>query len=61
MSAIVPYAPALAELPRRSRRGASSVVQFASDGVVADVRVERVDRRNRCNWYAIKLGANDIA
>jgi hypothetical protein len=61
VSALVPYAPALAELPRRSRRGAASVVQFASDGVVADVRVERVDRRNGCSWYAIKLGANDTA
>jgi hypothetical protein len=61
VSAIVPYAPALAELPRRSRRGAASVVQFANGGVVADVRVERVDRRNRCNWYAVKLAANDTA
>ncbi|HEX3465224.1 MAG TPA: hypothetical protein VHS78_14345 [Candidatus Elarobacter sp.] len=57
-SAIVTYAPAPAELPRRSRRGATSVVQFASGGVVADVRVERVDKRNRCSWYAVKLAAN---
>ena len=55
MNAIVPY--------RRSdlRRGASSVLQFASGGVAADVRVERVDRRNRCSWYALKLGTHDGA
>jgi hypothetical protein len=56
MSAIVPYAPAPAELPRR---GGANVVQFASGGVAADVHVERVDKRNRCSWYALNLAANE--
>ncbi|HEY0393927.1 MAG TPA: hypothetical protein VGD01_05485 [Candidatus Elarobacter sp.] len=56
MSAIVAYAPR--EPARRSRRGAATVLQFASGGVVADVRVERVERRNRRAWYAVKLAAN---
>jgi hypothetical protein len=58
MTEIVPYAPA--EIRRSQRRGRErSVVQFASGGVAADVRVERVDRRNRCSWYALKLGSNE--
>jgi len=56
MTAIVPYAPG--DIRRGLRRGATSVVQFASGGVAADVRVERFDRRNRCCWYALKLGSN---
>jgi hypothetical protein len=52
MTAIVPY--------RRGdlRRGAASVLQFGADGIAADVRVERVDRRNRCSWYALKLASS---
>jgi hypothetical protein len=53
MSAIVPYEAALPEAPR----GAGAVLEFAANGVAADVRVERVDRRNRCRWYAVKLAA----
>jgi hypothetical protein len=56
MSAIVPYER---HAVARRRRGAAGVLQFASGGVAADVRVERVDRRNRCSWYAIKLAANE--
>jgi len=56
MSAIVPYERSAVA---RRRRGAAGVLQFASGGVAADVRVERVDRRNRCSWYAIKLAANE--
>jgi hypothetical protein len=55
MTALVPYAQSPV---RRSRRGATSLVQLASDGVVADVRIERVDRRNRCSWYALELASN---
>lgn len=57
MSAIVPYQPP--EIARRRRSGAATVLQFASGGVVADVHVERVERRNRCSWYALKLAAGD--
>jgi hypothetical protein len=57
MSAIVPYERG--GVARRARRGAAGVLQFASGDVAADVRVERVDRRNRCSWYAIKLAANE--
>lgn len=57
MSAIVPYERG--SIARRGRRGAAGVLQFASGDVAADVRVERVDRRNRCSWYAIKLAANE--
>jgi len=57
MNAIVPYEPGEI-VPRRRRRGAASVLRFASGGVVADVRVERVNRRNRCSWYAVSLAAN---
>jgi hypothetical protein len=53
MSAIVPYERALPE----ASRGAGAVLEFAANGVAADVRVERVDRRNRCRWYAVKLAA----
>jgi len=51
VNALVPY--------RRAdlRRGKRSVVEFAAGGVAADVRVERVDRRNRCSWYAIRLAS----
>jgi hypothetical protein len=51
VNALTPY--------RRSdvRRGRSNLLQFAADGVVADVRVDRVDRRNRCSWYAIQLAS----
>ncbi|HTD37834.1 MAG TPA: hypothetical protein VK669_09995 [Candidatus Limnocylindrales bacterium] len=59
MSAIVPYTPAPAVARRRPRRGAESVLQFASEGVAADVHVERVDKRNRCCWYAVNLAANE--
>ena len=60
MTAIVPLERG-ALVPRRSRRGAASVLQFASDNVGADVRVERVDRKNRCSWYAVQLAANEAA
>jgi hypothetical protein len=56
MTGIVPYAQG--DIRRSLRRGATSVVQFSSGGVAADVRIERVDRRNRCCWYALKLGSN---
>lgn len=59
MSAIVPYTAAPAAVRRRPRRGGASVVQFASGGVAADVHVERVDKRNRCSWYAVNLAANE--
>jgi hypothetical protein len=57
MSAMVPYERN--GVARRGRRRGTGVLQFASGGVAADVRVERVDRRNRCSWYAIKLAANE--
>jgi hypothetical protein len=57
MNAIVPYEQSEI-IPRRRRRGAASVLRFASGGVAADVRVERVSRRNRCSWYAVSLAAN---
>ena len=40
-------------------RGTAEIVQFAADGVTADVRIESVDRRNRCNWYALRLAASE--
>jgi hypothetical protein len=40
-------------------RVGSNVVQFAAGGVAADVRVERVDRRKRSSWYAIRLASTD--
>jgi hypothetical protein len=49
-------------LPRRRSEGgreSREVVQFAAAGVVADVRVERTDRRNRCSWYALRLASTD--
>src|SRR6202011_4417728 len=55
------YAPNQITPRRRGRRGAAGVLQFASSGVAADVRVERVDRRNRCSWYALDLAANESA
>jgi hypothetical protein len=53
MSAIVPYQRSY------TRRGSRTVAQFASNGVAADVSVERVDKRNRCSWYAIKLASSN--
>jgi hypothetical protein len=53
VSAIVPYERALPEAPR----DAGAVLEFAAHGLAADVRVERVDRRNGCRWYAVKLAA----
>ena len=46
---------------RRSAAGREGreVVQFAAGGVVADVRLERADRRNRCTWYALRLASSD--
>jgi hypothetical protein len=55
VSAIVPYARGVV---RRAQTG-RTVAQFASGGVAADVRIERVDARNRRCWYAIKLASND--
>lgn len=55
VTALVPYRGRSGVL----RRGERTVAQFASNGVAADVRVERVDARNRCCWYAIKLASND--
>ena len=48
--------------PRRRSDGdreSREVVQFAAAGVVADVRLERADRRNRCSWYALRLASTD--
>jgi hypothetical protein len=52
-AAIVPY--------RRGklRRGAKSVAEFVSGGVAADVRVERIDKRNRTVWYSLKLASRE--
>ena len=58
MSALVPYERS--ELVRRRHRrqnGATNVLQLASAGIAADVRIERVDRRNARAWYALRLGA----
>jgi hypothetical protein len=53
-TAIVPY--------RRGklRRGAKSVAEFVSGGVAADVRVERIDKRNRTVWYSLKLASREF-
>jgi hypothetical protein len=57
MNPIVPYTRS--DIVRRRRnRDATSVLQLASSGVVADVHIERVDRRNACSWYAIRLSAS---
>ena len=47
-TAIVPYA---ATTPK--------IVQFATDGVAADVRVEPFDRQSQSNVYAIRLASSD--
>ena len=53
MNAIEPY--------RRSeiKPGAMDVVQFAAGGVAADIRVERVDHRNRCIWYIVRIASSE--
>ena len=56
MNSLVPYAPGNV-VRRRRRRGFSNVLQLVSAGVVADVNIERVDRRNGRNWYALRLSA----
>ncbi|MDB5095097.1 MAG: hypothetical protein JWO85_3198 [Candidatus Eremiobacteraeota bacterium] len=53
MTAIVPYQR------REVKRGAVNVVQFATEDVAADVRIDRVDRRNRSSWYAVRLASTD--
>ena len=53
MNAIARYEPG------NLARAGSNVVQFAAGGVAADVRVERVDRRKRSSWYAIRLASTD--
>jgi hypothetical protein len=58
VSALIPYQRS--ELVRRRHRrqnGATNVLQLASAGIAADVRIERVDRRNARAWYALRLGA----
>jgi hypothetical protein len=58
VSALIPYERS--ELVRRRHRrqnGATNVLQLASAGIAADVRIERVDRRNARAWYALRLGA----
>ena len=55
MNALARYEGGKLELERD--RG--NVVQFAAGGVAADVRVERVDRRKRSCWYAIRLASTD--
>jgi len=57
MTSLVPYAQG-GIVQRRRRRGATSVLQLASAGVVADVTIERVDRRNARSWYALRLSAS---
>jgi hypothetical protein len=52
-AAIVPYQR------RELKRGAVNIVQFATEGVAADVRIERVDRRNRSSWYALRLASTE--
>ncbi|HEV3088846.1 MAG TPA: hypothetical protein VGX96_16665 [Candidatus Elarobacter sp.] len=39
------------------RRGKQCIVEFAAGGVAADVRVERVDKENRCSWYSVRLAS----
>ncbi len=57
MNSLVPYARSdLAR--RRRRRGATNVLQLASAGVVADVNIDRIDRRNGRSWYALRLSAS---
>ncbi|HEY0381977.1 MAG TPA: hypothetical protein VGC72_07235 [Candidatus Elarobacter sp.] len=53
MNALAPYEGA------SPARVDGNVVQFAAGGVAADVRVERVDRRKRASWYAIRLASTD--
>jgi hypothetical protein len=60
MTALAPYHPgAIGDRRGGARNGAVDVVQFAAGGVAADVRVERVDRRNRCSWYALRLASQE--
>jgi hypothetical protein len=40
-------------------RAGGNVVEFAAGGVAAAVRVERVDRKRRSSWYAIRLASTD--
>ena len=57
-AALVPYERSnLVRLRGGRHAGETNVLQLASAGVVADVRIERVDRRNARSWYALKLGA----
>lgn len=49
MSAIVPY-----------RAADAKVVQFAADGVAADVRVQPLDRANRSSVYALRLASSEM-
>lgn len=43
------------------RRKTPQIVQFAADGVAADMRVESLDRRRRTNLYVIRLASSDDA
>lgn len=49
MNAIVPY-----------RAADTKVVQFAADGVAADVRVQPLDRSNRSSVYALRLASSEM-
>ncbi|MEA2690166.1 MAG: hypothetical protein QOD51_2773 [Candidatus Eremiobacteraeota bacterium] len=53
VTALVPHTTPVA------RRGERALAQYASNGVAVDVRVEAVDKRNRCTWYALKLASRE--
>lgn len=58
MNAIVPYRAGRIE--RGEHRGSHRIAHLDSGGLALDVRVERVDKRNRCIWYALNLGSRDV-
>ncbi len=49
--------PTAAIVPYRSTT--PTLVQFAADGVAADMRVEPLDRRRRTSLYTIRLASSD--
>jgi hypothetical protein len=54
---IAPEQRTAAIVPQRARN--PKIVQFAADGVAADVRVEALDRRRRTSMYTIRLASTD--
>lgn len=56
MTTIAPYRRAELE-HAQSARGTVNVLQLALDGIAADVRIDRVDRRTRSSWYALRLAS----